>query len=443
MPRRLSLAAVLLALAVAVPPSLAAVPAVPASETAPATQVSDARWQNLLERLGDDNFTTRETAQQELEQITWHDLPTLRQLADADRDPEVKARLAARVAAIDEQLMTNPPGPTVEFKDAAIQEVVAKLSAAMGTKLDVWPPNGRGSDVFTLSAREMPFWEIILALSRQHGLTVQDMGGQLRLMTQVGPSWRNAVMSGPMVILPQSITRQRNSNLQADKGDELSEESLTLNCQVGIDPRLRVLRNAQPAFTSIVDDSGNNLLPPNNNDPPLWDVGGRSMALQSFSTALLLSEKKGTRIVSARGSAHYVLLVAEQVVEIPAAEKKEGQSFDIGGYSVKITAFTVQKDSVNMTLTLTRTANAPDGGPALVIGPPGLAMRINDANSQPGVQVMVSDSTGKTMMNTTLRGNMGAGMGGSYTPPFKLHLSLPTKTKDVTYPFELKDLPLP
>ena len=55
----------------------------------------------------------------------------------------------------------------------------------------------------------------------------------------------------------------------------------------------------------------------------------------------------------------------------------------------------------------------------------------------------ILDATGKTVQTTTLRGSTSMSLTGNYPAPFKLRLSVPTKTKDITYPFELKDLPLP
>ena len=70
---------------------------------------------------------------------------------------------------------------------------------------------------------------------------------------------------------------------------------------------------------------------------------------------------------------------------------------------------------------------------------------INGLNANPPtVAVTLLDSTGTIAFTSNLRGgSMGAGIGGSFTGPYKLRLSVATKTKDVTLPFELKDLPLP
>ena len=67
-----------------------------------------------------------------------------------------------------------------------------------------------------------------MQLSQQHGLILQDMGNRVSLMVQGGQGrshgdgqgWSHGVLAGPVAIFPQSITRQRTANLQADKGQE-------------------------------------------------------------------------------------------------------------------------------------------------------------------------------------------------------------------------------
>lgn len=412
-----------------------------ASAAAPASQAAapdQAHWQATIKQLGADDFATRDAAQKDLDQMTWRQLDVLRQAAADAGDPEVKARLTARVAAIEEDLAINPPPITLEFKDATTADVADALSKALGIKLDVWPPHNMGENsLFTLSAREKPFWEVFMQLSRQHGLSLQDMGNRAALTTQGGQGWSHGVVVGPVAIFPQSITRQRTANLQADKGQELGAESMSVSCQVIIDPRVRLVKYATPVFTAIVDDAGNTLfqLPPREGN--LWDFNGH-MTIQGLNASLKMPEKKGTRVVSAKGSVRFVAQVAEEHAELDDVEKKIGQSVAIAGTSVRVVRFTVQGNADNASINMSLDSS---GGPAA--GGIRLLPR-NGPDTTPSIVVTLLDSAGKTAFTSTFRGgSMGAGIGGSFTGPYKLRLSLATKTKDVTLPFELKDLPLP
>lgn len=158
-------------------------------------------------------------------------------------------------------------------------------------------------------------------------------------------------------------------------------------------------------------------------------------ALNGFT--LQIPENPGTRIISAKGSIRYLLQIADEHMDIPNVEKKEGQTFDIAGCSVKLTRMLVQNGTINLALALTAFS-----GPGAVIGPPGMAVRGDDGSTQP-VMATLLDANGKALFNSTVRVSMSTSLSGNFAAPLKLRLSVPTKTKDVTYSFELQDLPLP
>jgi hypothetical protein len=154
---------------------------------------------------------------------------------------------------------------------------------------------------------------------------------------------------------------------------------------------------------------------------------------------LKTTEKKGTRIVSAKGAVHYLVQTAAERREIADAETKAGQTFDIAGTTVKLDRLEVRPDhsSVNFNMSLihsTPPTPAPANVDAAVNGPPA---------GQPRVIVTVTDATGREICAGTIQGSMRMSNDTPITPPLKLRLSVPTKTKDLVIPFELKDLPLP
>lgn len=407
--------------------------------TAPASQPDNARWQAIIKQLGADDFAVRSAAQKDLDQMTWRQLDFLRHAADTAADPEVKARLAARVVAIEEDQAINPPPISLELKDATTADVADAFSKILGLKLEVWPPHGNGQNfLYTLSAKEKPFWEVFMELARQHPLSLMDIGNQLNLSSQSGQSWRTGMIVGPVAIFPQNITRQRVANIQADQGQELTPESGTLYCQVVIDPRVCLVKYSNPIFTSIVDDVGNVLHREAANAGNLWDVNGH-ISIQGISASLQIPEKKGTRIVSAKGTFHFVAQTAEEHAVIDDVEKKVGQSFTVAGTSVRVSRFTVQdqpNNNANISMTLDAGIADAAGHFQERLGP--------NPNAFPAVALTLLDSTGKIAFTNNFRaGSMGASVGGQFTGPYKLRLSIPTKTKDITLPFELKDLPLP
>ena len=439
MPRCLSLpAAFLIALAAGTALSAFIVPrsafaAIPA--TAPTSQAAldPARLPALIQRLGNPDFAQREAAQKELDQATWRDLDILQSAADATTDPEIKARLSARIAGISENLAFNPSPISLELKNASLREVADALGKALHVKFEVRDGFAPGLEPrFTLSAKDQSFWEVFCALSRQRSILL-DASTTPWLLEIQDSAWRAKVPFGPLLVIPTDITRQRKVLLP----DQLQPETTTLHCTFILDPRVIVLKWGEPRFTEIRDDLGNDLAPPL--DLRANANGGENLldAMEAFhghvmspDIALKTADKRGTRIVSAKGSVHYVVQAAEDHIDIPDADTKAGQTFEIAGNTVKLESLGLQPDhnSVNFNIQLVRAtalpANMDNNGPTAV---------------QRRVNITVTDATGQEICVGTIQGSMRIRY-TPITPPLKLHLSVPTKTKDLVIPFELKDL---
>ena len=146
----------------------------PAGGAPAAVSTNDARWTDLARKLADENPEQRNAAQQELEKANWRNLPALERVVTAVADPEAKARLSERIAAIHEDLAINPPPLTVHFHQASLQEVAAVLGKQLDTRIEIFPEPIPALDIgsFTLDATDTPFWGIFLQLSRQHPLQI-------------------------------------------------------------------------------------------------------------------------------------------------------------------------------------------------------------------------------------------------------------------------------
>jgi hypothetical protein len=239
-------AAFLLALATTAPANPPAAPAtVPTSQSAP----DPARLPALIQRLGNADFAQREAAQKELDQATWRDLDLLQKAADATTDPEIKARLAARIAAISEDLAVNPSPISLELKNASLREVADALGKAVHVKFEVRDGFAPGLEPrFTLSAKDQSFWEVFCELSRQRSIVLDAHSTPWILMIQ-DSGWRAKVPFGPLLVIPTDITRQRKVLLP----DQLQPETMTLHCTFILDPRVVVLKFGRPHFTEIRD----------------------------------------------------------------------------------------------------------------------------------------------------------------------------------------------
>ena len=90
----------------------------------------------LMHDLSAEEFKVREAAQAMLNRIPVTQRDALKRLADAAKDAELQARLLGRVEDMDEELALNPPGITLQLKDATLTEVGAALSKETGVSID-------------------------------------------------------------------------------------------------------------------------------------------------------------------------------------------------------------------------------------------------------------------------------------------------------------------
>jgi len=416
----------------------------PAGGAPAAVSTNDARWTDLARKLADENPEQRNAAQQELEKANWRNLPALERVVTAVADPEAKARLSERIAAIHEDLAINPPPLTVHFHQASLQEVAAVLGKQLDTRIEIFPEPIPALDIgsFTLDATDTPFWGIFLQLSRQHPLQIEtglSTKGTMRLVTN-GAGWRTGVLAGPLLIVPQTITRSRTLDFQDDGTPPL--EVMRMTCLWAVDPRVKVAQMGSMGFSSIVDDAGKNLLP---EAAPDGRVVFSNVTMRTVYTnanmALLVPEKREARIASAKGFVQMAVALQNAQVEVADPGAKIGDSIPVGGHTIQITSFKyldTAQPRVDFHLDL-------DGGPmaAPARGPVGAPPRAASSASGTRVEVTTIDATGREISHAAFSaGGFTASLGG-FTAPVKLRFNLASKTKEVKIPFEFKDLPLP
>jgi len=404
--------------------------------TQPATQPTiDAHWRDVLDRLGSTAFAEREAAQKELAALTYKQMELLKQLIAGATDAEVKFRLRARLTEIEEELAYSPPPISLDVQNATLNDVAEALGKAMDMHLETWPPQqmgGQGRPTWTLAVKEKPFWNVIMELQQQRGMGLQDINGQLRLMEGDRGIHAGKVFGG-LCVFPQSITRSRTANLQAEPGGQLQPEQMSLSFTALLDPRVAVSNSRAPEVTKVVDDLGNVLHEePEEAAPVRWNNFGQPTHTWGQSVQLTIPQKPGRKIASVQGRLRLVVQLATEKMEVTEVEKKINTPLNIGSRTVTFQQFEPQPDNNSVRFNMQASAQPR-------INQPGTEL---DAANAP-VTVAFIDSTGKFIWGQTIQGGSGGSFGGQFVPPLKVVLSAPTKLREVTIPFELKDLPLP
>ncbi len=131
---------------------------------------------DIQSRLISDDFAVRQAAQADLDDIPPEQIAAVQEAAATATDPEVKARLAARVDAMELYTWLHPPLLSLDVKDATPSDIAAALSRQMGGEY-VFSGNGPfPGNRFTLRAVDQPLWEILRQLNEQSPLNFEPSG---------------------------------------------------------------------------------------------------------------------------------------------------------------------------------------------------------------------------------------------------------------------------
>jgi hypothetical protein len=418
----------------------------PAAATQAATQpaaipdgMSGAAWAEMLEQLSSGSFKVRSAAQKQLDLLPTSTRDALNQFADGEDNPEIKARLRERVAAMDLDLAVDPPPMAFHVKNGTIQDVAAEMAKRtglsvfgqqMGMQFGVIPGgNGR----YTLDTPGMPFWKIVEALNAQGQFGMQHFGNNMQLIG--GLSCRHLTVVKGLAILPFSLSVQATQSLQ-DVGAKPTPPMLILSYSAMMDPRVKVISMSAPVFDHVTDDLGNDLTPPPTSTDMMnpavrlqrmrMGVIGPSYGMAQQMVELPLPEKPGKTIKVAHGSVDVTVQVGTTTVDVDQIDKQLPKVIKVGMRTLTITAVNATPTMLEVAATM----DFPAPGPVPA-----------NFSVQP-VQLLFTDANGQPFQ-TFISGGIRTSIAGHFTPPFKLHLTAATDTKRVTMPFELNDLPMP
>ena len=405
-----------------------AIPATFPSTAPTTTRIQGGDLADIIRRLASESYKDREAAQRELDKITARQIDSLRQWAATTMDEEAKARLLQRIQTLQMQIKSDPPNLTLTLRNASLVTMTEALSKAAGISIELSP---RGIDPdnyqYSIAVRDQPFWEVMAALSRQHGLQLRSFSGKFAI-TPADATLNNLVRIGPFAVLPSSIIKSQVVNLQNEAGRQVQPQQVTLGCTLAIDPRMTVAAYLDPVFTEILDDAGNVLYRQAPAEPSRdnWKCYGPSY-FWSCSARLSLPDHPGKSITSAKGVGRFILETASERLEITGLESKLNQPIHIDGRELIFTAYSDKNDRITLSASVREEPGVEPVGP----GPAQATLTFVDA-------------TGQTIGTTRIfASTFGASVAGRFTLPLKVVISVPTATRQVLVPFELKNLPLP
>jgi hypothetical protein len=387
-------------------------------------------------------------------------------LLGTTQDDEVRSRAQVAINRIEENRLTGMSRVTLHLKDVAAADAFAQLAAQAGAPLASDPPDllKKISKPVSLDADRWPYWQVMQSLAAQTDLEVSGVTRHNREMglglTRGGTDWMDkpVALSGPLLIRADGLTRVSTIRLRPPR-DANVEFAISLTAFA--EPKLRVLDYSEVVrLVEAVDDKGNSLIPPPdaNGVTPNIDVFGNhhegNPGRWNLGATLHYPKGAGTRIARLRASAAVVVQTRAAVLDVPIAEaasfsrtlaglRVQRRSVDSG--KCELSVFRDGRDdaeryAARMQL-LAGQAQLFDAGGRVV------------ARSQGGVEA--EESADNDKLDVRLRFirepspaedvKPGKRKAAATAPPEPARLvwEFPAESRELSVPFEFRDLPIP
>ena len=405
---------------------LAAVPQASKGQSGPAA-LDQAGWERLASELGSGDGGARVQAQKTLDQIPLGQRDALRKLAAATQSAEARARLLARVDALTELELTDPPKIALDLKDADAEQLAAALGKATGVPLRVGEWKELASARFTAKG-EMSFWECLRQLGEGHPISLGLYADGWTLRPDPYPKMQTVRVRGFQV---------RAGELEWDaKGERIFVTTrpaaptivpkVVGSLELGIDPRIPVAQVGVPVLTRYVDDQENGWIDHTMGVEESALVH-QSMFLQSI--ALEPWNKRGTALTIA-GKWPVDLLLEAIHAEVKDLSGPPAKPIELGDVEIGVTRLEVSpmvEGTCSMQFRCEITRHSATLGPAMAVG----------------ISVLGRDGKLLRSLATQSRGgSLAAGVDRLPEAPAKIVFTLPTRTLRCWIPFEFKNLPI-
>jgi len=416
--------------------------------TQPTTQPAlSPEIEKLINELAADTWQMRQKAQDALVQYGLDVRPRLSAVLRETRDEEVRTRIEAALRQIEENRTTGASLITIHMKKASPKEVFAEISRQASAELRPNPINLWESKTWPtadIDIDRQPFWLAIQDVCTRFGVVPQNnMAMEMVIGDRTaGPKlWGEApyVVSGPFLVVCGYINRSHSVDLNQAKN---IRRSCTVQFMIYPEPKMRVLQGTHSArIDEAMDEKGNSLampaLPPdvtyNTNNWP-WNM----------SASLMPQVNTGTRITTLRGAGRFIIQTRSESAEVNDILNLRGPVEKVvGGKRFKLKEIRRQGNQYVAMLTLYRAGWSQNDWNYMMY--PQQTFRMLDARGVPLMRLgNGSSGGGPDQMDIDIQfqrqnwnGTENAG------EPVKLVWEVPTETKEISVPFEFKDLPLP
>lgn len=400
----------------------------------------------LIRNLSVDDWRQRQAAQDALVQLGDDAVPLLSATTQSSSDEETRSRATAALAKIAEDRLTGPSHITLHLHDVLPKAAFAQLANQARASLEPITPvfwQSVGNSPISVDLDRVPFWEAMRVLSEKTGVYLQEWGTGLRLTN--GPLFPGPQsISGSFLVIADQM--ERNQSVKFGPNAE-HEDRLSLSLMFMAEPKIRVVRASQNVeLSEALDENGNSMIPAETPEGDNAIVAIGESARWNCNAALNFPKQNaGTRLKLLRGSIRASLASRIEQLDFPKL-KTPATLATSDGLTVLVSQISPVNSGNQTEVHILATLPAGRGNNSDLadqLSRP-TCVGLFDASNRPIARESVQVNGDEKGVNVVIRFSALNGEDGTRVgPPDHLSVKVMTATKEVTVPFEFKDLPLP
>jgi hypothetical protein len=398
----------------------------------------------LVQDLTSSQFSTRQIAQNKLEQLGEEAVPQLQEmLKNSNLSDEASARIRTALLRIQEGRQFGPSIITIHCHDAPLAGVLEDFAGQAGADLGVDRQEIRefvANRKISLDLDHVDFWTALRAIEDVSHLHARPNNGNGQMILDQPVGWfepwnGRASAFGPCLIAVQQI----NWSIQFGPGGNTTS-NLSVQLAAMIEPKLRIVGPINGNWLrQCLDDRGHQLALPG---PPMNFGGEVSQWYTPLVTNLQVVPGMGNKIAKLTGELDFKVQTKSDLVVINDLTSALNVSRTAGGNTITIQKFTSANGQYQ--LQLSATGPAAQGGWDIIqalISP----LQILDDKDRP-LQLIGTNSSNSPngQMSITLAYVAAPQMNGiPIGAPKKIRWEITPETRPIKVPFELDNIELP
>jgi hypothetical protein len=370
-----------------------------------------------------------------------------------------------------QEVMGGPTLITFSGKDVPIQEILRVFCTAAGFPAEnatVRPGDSRKPLTLSVDWKAVPFWTAAREVETLTGLRWSTRSwGALTLSPT--PPWENGGLNGRVIaetpyvkIVANSVTRSSTVTVPLEgepangktadgkpvKGEILEQrtgkDNLTVSLSIYLDPKLQLeMNNLQ--VSGLRTSADNNLLPNRQSNATTY-FGRNSELITGLNLTLNSGLGSGTKIAKISGVVQTSVVLSSHVWEVKDVGNAPKSTNTVNGAVYSFEGASNKDTGLRLDLSVSQDAERDNGGGARDAFGPFNNIRIIDATGRGLRQSGRSLSGGggdRFKMGGQISFNVNGLNGKALQGPYTMQWSIPTKSRPLQIPFELRDVVVP